>query len=92
MSDRLGHIDKRDDESALGLFGKNRWKVKHGSLPLQAELFLDAFNGADFQLGGVHGRHRLPAIEEDLDMGTLGLNERRALLGQPTLEFLRVHI
>ena len=45
-----------------------------------------------FQLGGMHRQHRLATLEEHLQMRTFALDECGALLGQPALEFVRVHV
>ena len=55
-------------------------------------MLLDAFNGAGLQLGSVHGKHRLIAVEKHLQMRALALNERCTLFSEPALEFVRVHI
>ena len=91
LSDCFWNVRERDNKPAFRLRCKNNWIIKHRLLSFQAKLLLDAFNSASLQLDSVHGKYRLLAVKEYLQMRALALNKRCTLFGEPALEFVRVH-
>jgi hypothetical protein len=71
LGDGFGDIFESDDESAILVALQGNWVHEHCTYLFQAELFLDSLDQTFLEFGVMHRQNGLPAIQIDLNVGSL---------------------